>query len=153
MHSRKSCEETESGKTVYVFFTLSIITPILPLCTTVTGNNQNNTKWCYANIKIITPYGANVNTVWCENAIIYLINKKKKVKNVENYQRIKDLREDADKTQQDIADIFGMYLTTYRRYENGEREPPFNFILRLAKFYNVSADYIGGLTNDKRKYW
>ena len=46
-----------------------------------------------------------------------------------------------------------MYLTTYRRYENGEREPPFNFILRLAKFYNVSADYIGGLTNDKRKYW
>jgi transcriptional regulator with XRE-family HTH domain len=75
------------------------------------------------------------------------------VKNVDNYQRIKDLREDADKTQQDIADIFGMYLTTYRRYENGEREPPFNFILRLAKFYNVSADYIGGLTNDKRKFW
>ena len=70
-----------------------------------------------------------------------------------SYQRIKDLREDADKTQQDIADIFGMYLTTYRRYETGEREPPFNFIIRLAKFYNISIDYIAGLTNDKRKYW
>lgn len=102
----------------------------------------------------------NNNTIRCEcqhhlvRKCYNLLNQqKKKVKNVDNYQRIKDLREDADKTQQDIADIFGMYLTTYRRYENGEREPPFNFILRLAKFYNVSADYIGGLTNDKRKFW
>ncbi len=72
---------------------------------------------------------------------------------MENYQRIRDLREDADKSQQEIADIFGMYLTTYRRYETGEREPPFNFIIRIAKFYNVSIDYIAGLTNNKSKNW
>lgn len=66
------------------------------------------------------------------------------------YQRIKDLREDKDKTQAEIAEIFDMQLTQYRRYENGEREPKLNFITKLADYYNVSIDYIAGRTNDKR---
>lgn len=69
---------------------------------------------------------------------------------MENYQRIKDLREDADKTQSEIAELLNMHLTTYRRYENAEREPPLYFIIELAKLYNVSLDYIAGITNDKR---
>lgn len=69
------------------------------------------------------------------------------------YQRIRDLREDKDLTQQEVADTMNMYLTTYRRYECGEREPPFYFIIELAKFYNVSVDYIAGLTNNKKKFW
>lgn len=69
------------------------------------------------------------------------------------YQRIRDLREDKDLTQQEVADTLNMYLTTYRRYENGEREPPFYFIIELAKLYNVSIDYIAGLTNNKKKFW
>ncbi len=66
------------------------------------------------------------------------------------YQRIKDLREDKDKTQAEIAEIFGMQTTQYRRYESGEREPKLNFIIQLADYYDVSIDYIAGLTNDKR---
>ena len=69
------------------------------------------------------------------------------------YQRIRDLREDADLTQKQIAEKLGMYLTTYRRYESGEQKPPFDFIITLAKFYNVTIDYIAGLTNDKSKNW
>lgn len=69
---------------------------------------------------------------------------------MEDYQRIKDLREDEDKTQQEIAELLNMHLTTYRRYETGEREPPFKFMISLSKLYDVSLDYIAGLTNDKR---
>lgn len=69
---------------------------------------------------------------------------------MDNYQRIRDLREDADKTQAEIADLLNMHLTTYRRYETSEREPPLYFVIELSKLYNVSIDYIAGLTNDKR---
>ena len=61
------------------------------------------------------------------------------------YQRIRDLREDADKTQADMADALGMWLNTYRNYEAGHREPPFDFMIKLAKHYNVSLDYLAGL--------
>lgn len=61
------------------------------------------------------------------------------------YQRIRDLREDSDKTQADMADILGMWLNTYRNYESGHREPPFNFMKKLAQHYNVSLDYLAGL--------
>ena len=62
------------------------------------------------------------------------------------YQRIRDLREDHDLTQNDIVAILKMHKTTYANYEQGKREPPFEFIIRLAIFYNVSIDYIAGLT-------
>ena len=66
------------------------------------------------------------------------------------YQRIRDLREDHDLTQNDIVAILKMHKTTYTNYEQGKREPPFEFIIRLAVFYNVSIDYIAGLTNTPR---
>ncbi|WP_124098146.1 helix-turn-helix transcriptional regulator [Ruminococcus sp. Marseille-P6503] len=66
-----------------------------------------------------------------------------------NYQRIRDLREDNDYTQGQIAKILGMQQSQYQRYESGSREIPFHHVISLAKFYKVSLDYIAGLTNDK----
>lgn len=63
------------------------------------------------------------------------------------YQRIRDLREDMDLTQDQLVKILKMHKTTYTNYEQGKREPPFEFIIKLAKFYNVSIDYIAGLTD------
>ena len=68
------------------------------------------------------------------------------------YKRIRDLREDADLTQAQVAEILHMHKTTYVRYESGERELPFNIALLLAKQYGVSLDYLAGLTNQKRPY-
>lgn len=65
------------------------------------------------------------------------------------YQRIRDLREDADKTQKQVADDMFMHVSQYRRYESGEREIPLSFAIALSKYYNVSIDYIAGLTNEK----
>ena len=66
------------------------------------------------------------------------------------YGRIKDLREDGDKTQAEIAASIGLYTTTYQRYERGEREIPLDIAIRLAEYYNVSLDYIAGLTVSPR---
>ena len=64
------------------------------------------------------------------------------------YKRIRDLREDADLSQRQISEIICMHKTTYARYETGEREIPFNIAILLAKHYNVSLDYLAGLTNN-----
>ena len=69
------------------------------------------------------------------------------------YQRLRDLREDTDKNQEYIAEILGTSQSYYAQYENGKRQIPFDRVILLAKHYNVSIDYIAGLTNDKRKYW
>ena len=61
------------------------------------------------------------------------------------YQRIRDLREDKDMTQDELAKALDMWLNTYRNYEVGNREPPFSFMIELAKYYNVSLDYLAGL--------
>ena len=67
-----------------------------------------------------------------------------------NYrQRIRDLREDADKTQTQIADYLGTSQTMYARYERGANEMPLRFLVALYKYYHVSADYILGFTNKK----
>lgn len=58
------------------------------------------------------------------------------------YQRIRDIREDKDLTQQNIADYLDLYLTTYRRYESGEQTIPINIVKRLSEFYKVSMDYL-----------
>ncbi len=60
------------------------------------------------------------------------------------YQRIKDLREDSDKTQTDIAEYLGTTAQYYGKYEKGEREIPFSRAIQLAEYYNVSLDYIAG---------
>lgn len=65
------------------------------------------------------------------------------------YQRIRDLREDSDKTQKQVAEDMHLHLTQYHRYETGESEIPLSFAISLAKYYNVSIDYIAGLTNEK----
>lgn len=67
-----------------------------------------------------------------------------------NYQRIRDLREDSDMTQKEVAEKLFMHLTQYRRYESGESEIPFSIAIRLAKLYDVSLDYIAGTTNEMR---
>ena len=61
------------------------------------------------------------------------------------YQRIRDLREDADLSQRQLAEILHMHKTTYARYESGEREIPLNIAILLAKYYRVSLDYLAGL--------
>ncbi len=61
------------------------------------------------------------------------------------YQRIRNLREDNDKTQSEIAEILNMKYQQYARYENGEREIPVHHLITLAKFYGVSVDYLLGL--------
>ena len=60
-------------------------------------------------------------------------------------KRIRDLREDNDKTQQEIADVLGTSQTLYARYERGANELPIRHLIRLCKYYHVSADYILGL--------
>lgn len=67
------------------------------------------------------------------------------------YPRLRDLREDKDLTQEQLVKILKMHKTTYTNYEQGKREPPFELIIRLAKFYNVSIDYIAGLTDDPNR--
>ena len=64
-------------------------------------------------------------------------------------KRIRDLREDADLTQQQIAEILGTSQTMYARYERGANELPLHHLLSLCKYYQVSAVYILGLTNKK----
>ena len=61
-----------------------------------------------------------------------------------HYKRIRDLREDSDKTQREIAEFLNMQLTVYQRYERGEREIPLWAMIKLADFYKVSLDYMVG---------
>ncbi len=63
------------------------------------------------------------------------------------FRRLRDLREDSDKTQQAIADYLFVKCTVYARYERGEREIPVWALLKLADLYNTSTDYILGRTN------
>jgi len=64
-----------------------------------------------------------------------------------NYiKKIRDLREDNDKTQTDIANFLGIKQTVYSRYEVGKNEIPLHHLIKLAEYYDVSLDYICGLT-------
>lgn len=66
--------------------------------------------------------------------------------------RIRDLREDLDKTQQNIADYLGTSQTMYARYERGASEMPLRHLIKLAEYYNVSLDYIAGVSNVKSPF-
>lgn len=72
---------------------------------------------------------------------------------MQKFQRIKDLREDKDLKQIDIAKILDTTQKQYSRWETGQYTIPFEIIIKLARIYDVSIDYIAGLTNDKRKFW
>ncbi|MDY3846674.1 MAG: helix-turn-helix transcriptional regulator [Eubacteriales bacterium] len=63
--------------------------------------------------------------------------------------RLKDLREDSNLTQSNLADFLHIKQNTYSQYENGQRQLPIAVLIQLAKYYNTSTDYILGLT-DKR---
>lgn len=65
--------------------------------------------------------------------------------------RLRDLREDKDLTQAQIAEIFYLQTTQYRRYENGESDLPLEWAKKFARFYNVSIDYIAGLIDFPEK--
>lgn len=61
--------------------------------------------------------------------------------------RLKELRELSQKTQNEIAKFLHIKQNTYSQYENGHREIPINLLVLLAKYYNVSVDYMLGLTD------
>ena len=63
--------------------------------------------------------------------------------------RIRDLREDADLTQSDLAQLLHIRQSTYSQYENEHRQLPLEYLIALAKFYRTTTDYILGLTDKK----
>ena len=69
-----------------------------------------------------------------------------------HYSRLKDLREDRDLTQKQIAEILGMSQTGYSKYETGENDVPTQILIKLTDYYNTSTDYILGRTNVKTPY-
>ena len=66
--------------------------------------------------------------------------------------RIRDLREDNDLTQKQIAEFLHIKQNTYSQYENGQRQLPISALIALAQFYNTSTDYILGLTSERKPY-
>ncbi len=68
------------------------------------------------------------------------------------YRQLKDLREDKDLVQKQVAAYLGIDQRVYSNYETGKREIPTRFVIALAKLYNTSADYILNLTNNPKPY-
>lgn len=63
------------------------------------------------------------------------------------YRRLRDLREDNDLTQNQLVEKLNMHKTTYTNYEQGKRDLPLSLAIKIAKFYNVSLDYLAGLSD------
>ena len=68
------------------------------------------------------------------------------------YPRIRDLREDRDMNQTQIAKILDMSQTGYSKYETGENDIPTSVLIKLARFYNTSIDYLLGETENPKRY-
>lgn len=68
------------------------------------------------------------------------------------YRRIRDLREDKDLLQKDLADYLGCTQVSYSHYELGKRDIPTDVLIKLARFYNTSTDYLLGITDTKMPY-
>ena len=68
------------------------------------------------------------------------------------YKRIRDLREDKDLTQKEVANFLNMSQTGYSQYEIGKNDIPTSILIKLALFHNTSTDYILELTNVKEPY-
>ena len=66
--------------------------------------------------------------------------------------RLKEIREDLDITQTELADYLCIKQNTYSQYENGQRLIPLELLIKLARYYNTSTDYILGLTDEKTPY-
>lgn len=67
------------------------------------------------------------------------------------YQRLRNLREDNDLKQRELAAYLNCSQRTYSNYELGQRDIPTDVLIRLANFYNVSTDYLLGLTNNPKR--
>ena len=67
------------------------------------------------------------------------------------YKRLKDTREDSDKKQEEIASVLNITRQQYQLYESGKREMPMHHFVTLAKYYNVSLDYLVGLADTPKK--
>lgn len=65
------------------------------------------------------------------------------------FQRLRDMREDSDMTQAQVAEILNIQQTVYSRYERGFQTIPLEHLLKLADYYNVSLDFLTGRTNHK----
>ena len=63
--------------------------------------------------------------------------------------RLRELREDLDITQAEIAEYLKIKQNTYSQYENGQRQLPIEMLIKIAEYYNVTTDYVLGLTNEK----
>lgn len=74
------------------------------------------------------------------------------MKETKKYERLKNLREDNDLTQKQIGELLGISQRGYAHYENGEYDITGEFLIKLAKFYNTSIDYIVGLTDEINTY-
>ena len=70
--------------------------------------------------------------------------------NMYYYKRVRDLREDNDKSQSQIAAYLNMKQQQYARYENGIQEMPLHHMVALARYYNVSLDYLAGLIDEPK---
>ena len=68
------------------------------------------------------------------------------------YNRIRDLREDRDLNQTQVAKILGMSQTGYSKYETGENDIPTSILIKLSRFYNTSIDYLLGETDEMQRY-
>ncbi len=68
------------------------------------------------------------------------------------YPRLRDLREDRDLVQKEIAAVLGIDQRVYSNYETGKREIPTRFVVALADYYHTSTDYLLGRTNDPAPY-
>jgi len=68
------------------------------------------------------------------------------------YRRIRELREDRDLNQTQVAKILGMSQTGYSKYETGENDIPTNILIKLAEFYETSVDYLLGMTDNPERY-
>ena len=68
------------------------------------------------------------------------------------YQHIRDLREDNDLSQKDIAKYLNVKQSTYSRYELNDRNIPIDIVIKLADYYNTSVDYLIGRTDEKKPY-
>ena len=66
------------------------------------------------------------------------------------YKRIRDLREDNDLTQRQLASVLSCSQQVYSNYELGQRDIPTDILIKLSRFYNVSVDYILGISDDAR---
>lgn len=99
------------------------------------------TKFLSFSIIVLAPHGHNYPVICCQLVTFYWVM-------IMEIKRLHDLREDNDKTQQEIADILNMHRSVYRRYESGEREAPAWVVVKLADYYKVSTDYLLGRTDD-----